>query len=133
MLRMGGRFDNYAYRVTLPVDESVAKFEEGSFVTIKAGKLVLADGTAKKAWLLTGSKRVGRNQIAGKPLHKLAFMHGSFYGIQTNMFDATGTYSDDITELTLKEGGILTPATAGQTVFAYAIGKPNNGYLTICS
>lgn len=133
MLKFGARYDNYAYRVTLPIDESVPVFEEGSWVTIKSGKITLADDTAKKAWLLTGSKRIGRNQVAGKPLHKLAFLHGSFYGLQTNKFDAAQTYSDDITELTLTANGIVTPATDGKKVFAYAIGKPENGFLTICS
>lgn len=134
MIKVENRFDDYAYRVsTFPLDPTVSTLEEGQWVTLKGGKLVIATGTEKKAFIAIGSKRVGRDQVAGKIVDKVAVLMGNFVLTVSN-FDSMGSYTEDMTALKIKEGGILTPTT-GDTdhVVAYAIGKPINGFLRIVS
>lgn len=130
MIKFENRFDEYAYRVaTLELDPSVETLEEGQFVTVKNDKLVLANKTDKKAFIATGSHRVGRDQIAGKPVKKVAFLVGASILTITN-FDARGVYGDMV-PLTV-ENGTVTPVTAEtDLVVAYSFGTPVSGGLRI--
>lgn len=132
MIRKEKRFDEYAYRVaTMDLDESVTSLEEGQWVTPKAGKLVVATGAEKKAFLSIGSLRAGRDQVSGKATRKVSFLLGAF-SLSVSNFDPSGTYSADTTALKIKAGGVLTPVSADtDKAVAYAIGVPVNGYLRI--
>ena len=129
MIKFGKRFDEYAYRVAkLDLDPSVTELEEGQFVTIKGRKLVLANKTDKKAFIATGSHRQGRDQIAGKPIQKVAFLLGTAMLTITN-FDTTKVYGD-LTPLTVVDGTITT-ASDGDLVVAHSVAAPVSGELEI--
>lgn len=135
MIRFENRFDSNAYRVAnIPLASTVETVEEGQWVTFKGGALTVADGTEKKSWLCIGSKRTGRDQVSGKIIHKVSFLVGAF-GLSVSNFDTEGTYTDDVTPLKTKAGGILTPVTGSgsEIIVAYALGKPVNGFLRIFS
>lgn len=133
MIRNEGRFDSYAYRVgKFQLDESVKNVEEGQWVTIKNNKIVIADGTEKKAFLCIGSKREGRDQVSGKAISKVSFLVGPFAGLKVTNFDTDGSYGD-MKPLCIKTGGILTPVTGTEPVVAYGVGTPVDGYLEIIS
>ena len=133
MIRFENRFDEYAYRVSsLPLAAN-AKVEEGQWVTIKDGEVVLANASEKKAFLAMGSNREGRDQVSGKIIRKISFLVGDFMLTVSN-FDSGKTYNS-MSPLKVKEDGNLTlsetPAT--DTVVAYALGAPVNGFLRIVS
>lgn len=129
MIKFQKRFDSNSYRIaTLDLDESVKSLEEGQFVTIKNRKLILANKTDKKAFISTGSKRIGRDQVSGKSVQKTAFLVGSAILTITN-FDASKTYGD-LTELTVVNGTI-TVAETGDLVVANSLSAPNGGALEI--
>lgn len=133
MIRKESRWDAYAYRVgKFLLDESVERVEEGQWVTIKGGKVVIAGADAKKAFLCIGSKREGRDQVSGRAIQKVSFLVGAFAGLKVTNFDPEGSY-EDMTPLCVKEGGILTPVTSSETVVAYAVGAPVDGHLEIIS
>lgn len=130
MIKKENRFDEYAYRVaSLPLDESVDTVEEGQWVTVKGGKIVLATGSEPEMFLAIGSKRAGRDQVSGKAIRKISFLVGRVI-VSTDQFDMTKTYSADMTALTVKDGK-LVPVTADEKVVATAIGGVNAGYLRI--
>lgn len=129
MIKFENRHDEYAYRVAnFDLDPSVTTLHDGQWVTLSNGKLVVADGT-KKAFICTGSKRAGRDQISGLPVQKVAILVGAFV-LSTDQFDTTGTYGE-LTPLAVKEGGILTPAGEDDMVAAYSVAPPNGGFLRI--
>lgn len=134
MIRKENRFDEYAYRIaTFPLDESVDTVEEGQWVTLNAdGKVIIAGEDAKKAFLVIGSKRVGRDKVSGRICQDISFLLGHF-ALTVSNFDSMGSYTEGITPLKIKTGGILTPVTSPgtETTVAYAIGAPKNGYLRI--
>ena len=131
MIKKENRFDEYSYRVaSLPLDPSVERIEEGQWVTIKGGKLVLAGADTKKAFIAIGSKREGRDQVSGKALQKVAFLVGNFMLTVSNI-DLEKSYDPDMTPLKVVEGGILAPVEGDETVVAYAIGQPVAGYVRI--
>lgn len=135
MIKFENRYDEYAYRVaTLELDPSVSSVEEGQWVTISDGKIVISDGT-KKSFMVIGSKRVGRDQVSGVPVKQVAFLHGPFI-VATDKFDAAQTYND-MTPLKVTTGGILTPWVSGtdspDKIVAYAMGAPVGGFLRIIS
>lgn len=134
MIKFENRFDEYAYRIaSLPLHESVKTVEEGQWVTIKGGKLVLASSTDVKAFLAIGSKREGRDQVAGKIFEKISFLMGNFMLTVSN-FDTAKTYSADMTALKVVNGNLAPIEDAAtETTVAYAIGTPINGYLRIVS
>lgn len=134
MIKFEQRFDANAYRIgdgTLA--DSVETLEEGQWVTYDAnGELVVAAEASVHAFLAMGSKRAGRDQVGGRPVKKITFLHGPFR-LKTDQFDATGTYAATMTPLTVTAGGILTDAdlVAGDKVYAYAKGAPVDGFLQI--
>lgn len=132
MIRFENRFDEYAYRVaSLPLAAS-AKVEEGQWVTVKKGELVLANSTDKKAFIAIGSNREGRDQVAGKFMRKISFLVGDFM-LTVNNFDTAKTYGD-MTPLKVVNGNLAPVETAGtDIVVAYALGTPVNGFLRIVS
>lgn len=130
MIRFENRFDEYAYRVaSLPVAKDTV-VEEGQWVTLKNGELVLAKKTDKKAFLAIGSNREGRNQVAGKIIAKISFLVGDFMLTVSNF--NTGKSYEDMTPLTVVDGN-LEPAEGNDLVVAYALGAPANGFLRIVS
>lgn len=133
MIRKESRWDAYAYRVgKFLLDEEVKTVEEGQWVTIKKGKVVIADGTEKKAFICIGSKREGRDQVSGKAMQKVSFLVGPFAGLKVTNFDTAKTYTD-MAPLCVKEGGVLAPVTANEVIVAYAVGAPVDGHLEIIS
>ena len=133
MIRFENRFDEYAYRVSsLPLAAN-AKVEEGQWVTIKDGEVVLANGTEKKAFLAIGSNREGRDQVAGRIVRKISFLVGDFMLTVSN-FDSGKTYNS-MSPLKVKGDGNLTLSETPETdtVVAYALGAPVNGFLRIVS
>lgn len=132
MIRFENRYDEYAYRVaSLPLAAGVV-VEEGQWVTVKNGELVLATTEDKKAFLAIGSNRKGRDQVAGKFLRNISFLVGDFM-LTVNNFDTTKSYSD-MTPLKVVNGNLAPVETpASETVVAYALGAPVNGYLRIVS
>ena len=135
MIIRENRHDEYAYRVAaFELDPSVTRLEEGQWVTLQNGKLVIADGT-KKAFIATGSKRAGRNQVGGVPVKQVSILVGGFI-LTVDQFDATGTYGE-LTPLKVKAGGILTPWISGtdkaEQIVAYSVNEPLAGSLRIIS
>lgn len=116
MLRMEARFDEYAYRIAKDnLSNTVTTLEEGQWVTYDAnGELVVAGAASVMAWISIGSKRTGRDQVAGKAIHKISYLLGTFM-LETSKYDANGTYSAPVTALKLATGGILTPVTGTKT------------------
>lgn len=130
MIKFENRFDEYAYRVaTLELDPSVQTLEEGQFVTVKDGKLILANKTDKKAFIATGSHRVGRDQIAGKAVKKVAFLVGASILTITN-FNAGETYGD-MTPLTVDKGVVTPKKAETDLIVGYSLAKPVSGGLRI--
>lgn len=132
MIRFENRFDEYAYRVaSLPLAAS-AKVEEGQWVTVKSGELVLANSTDKKAFIAIGSNREGRDQVAGKFMRKISFLVGDFM-LTVNNFNTSKNYTD-MTPLKVVNGNLEpVESSDGATVVAYALGAPVNGFLRIVS
>ncbi|MCX8074089.1 MAG: hypothetical protein N2749_00685 [Clostridia bacterium] len=131
MIKFENRFDEYAYRLAMfEVDPSVDSIEEGQFVTLKNGKIVLSDGT-KKSFIAMGSMRNGRDQVGGVPVKKIAILHGN-YVLSTDQFDPIGTYGD-LTPLTVGPDAKLKPAGASDKVVAYSVTAPVDGFLRIIS
>ena len=128
MIRFENRFDEYAYRVaTLPLGDNV-KVEGGRWITIKGGKIVIANKTDAKAFMAIGSNREGRDQVAGKFIKNISFLVGDFM-VTVDTFDKTKTYGD-MTPLTAVDG-VLAPAGENETVLAYCLGAPKNGFIRI--
>lgn len=92
MIKFDSRYDAYAYRVGwFDIDDSVDSIEEGQYVKLNENKkIVLAEEGDSAAWMAIGSKRKGRNQVAGKCVKKIAFLHGA-YCVSTDQ--VTGTIS----------------------------------------
>lgn len=133
MIRKESRWDAYAYRVgKFLLDETVEKVEEGQWVTIKGGKVVIADAESKKAFICIGSKREGRDQVSGKVMQKVSFLVGPFAGLKVTNYDTQGEYTDMV-PLCVKAEGILTPAKNNEVIVAYAVGAPVDGHLEIIS
>jgi hypothetical protein len=132
MINKENRFDEYSYRIAYrELDSAITALEEGQWITIKNGKVVIADGI-QKSFLCISSIRAGRDQISGKPVKKAAYLLGTFELSVTN-FDPAGTYGDMV-PLKVTTGGILTPGIVGTDIIeAYAIGLPVAGVLRICS
>lgn len=135
MIKFQARFDEYAYRVAnLPLSTTVDKVEEGQFVTIKDGEVVLATKTDTKAFLCIGSKREGRDQVSGKIINKISFLHGAFFGLEVTNFDAGKSYTGGIKALTFEDGKLKPVEVSGtDLVVAYSLGAPVGGYLKIMS
>lgn len=135
MIRKENRFDSYAYSVAYrELDASVTTLDDGQWITLQGGKVVISDGSAK-SFLCTSSKRAGRDQISGVPVKKVAYLLGAFELSVTN-FDPAKTYGD-MTPLVVTTGGILTPFVDGthadRQIVAYSVSAPVGGYLRICS
>ena len=133
-IKFDARYDQYAYRVSGPLNKAVTALNEGQFVTVNAaGEYILADGTAKAAWMTTSSMRAGRDQLKGQTHKMITVLKGKVCNIKTDQYDAAGDYSTSpVTKLKLDGSGKLTPSTvATDTIVAIALGAPKNGFLTI--
>lgn len=136
MIKFQGKYEEYSYRVSnLEIDPSVVSLIEGQWVTKTNGKVTIADGT-KKSFLCITSMRTGRDQLSGKAEKLVAFLHGAFFDIQVDQFDATKTYVE-FTPLKVVANGQLSPWISGTDsaalLVAYSTGAPVNGFLSICS
>lgn len=135
MIRKENRYDGFAYAVAhREVDSSVTALDEGQWITIQGGKVVISDGS-QKSFICTSSRRDGRDFIKGVPVKKAAYLLGAFE-LSVSNFDPAGTYGD-MTPLVVMAGGILTPFISGthedRQIVAYSLNAPVNGYLRICS
>jgi hypothetical protein len=135
MIKFENRFDEYAYRIAYrEIDSSISTIEEGTWVTVVDGKVVVSDGT-KRSFLCITSKRSGRDQLSGKAVTKAGYLLGNFELTVTN-FDATKTYGD-MEPLVVNATGQLRPYVAATDksylIVAYALGTPVSGALRICS
>jgi hypothetical protein len=134
MLKKMGRFVGHAYSIANTELKATGTVEEGMWVTLDTdGMLILSDGS-KKSFILIGSQRAGRDQVANGLFKGLAFLHGSFYGLNTDNFDNTKTYAP-MTALKVTTGGILTPVEGiGEEItVAYVIEKRSATELIIAS
>lgn len=135
MIRFDSRYDAYAYRVGwFDLDDSVESIEEGTYVKLNEDKkIVPAEVGDPVAWLAIGSKRKGRNQIAGKCVKKIAFLHGA-YCVHTDQVEGTVAPMEP---LKIAAGGKLQKATLpadAPYVIAWCLFQdPSTGMTKICS
>lgn len=136
MIKLNGRYDHNAYRIaSYALSQALidAKVEEGTWVTIANDELVLP-ALGAKAFMLMGSAKDGRNQVAGQIMPQVAILAGPM-AVSTNMVDATKTYTQ-MGALIVNAEGKLTPATvpadATEVVVAYALDSAiTDGFLRI--
>lgn len=136
MIKLNGRYDHNAYRVSsYPLSQALitAKVEEGTWVTIANDELVLPKAGAK-AFMLMGSAKDGRNQVAGQ-INPLATILVGPLSVATDMVDSSKSYTQ-MCPLIVNAQGKLTPATAPadatETVVAYALDSAlTDGFLRI--
>lgn len=131
MIKFNSRYDAYAYRI--------GWFELGEGVTVEEGQWVKLDSNNKvaiadadgKGFFAIGSNRVGRNQVAGKAVNQIAFLHGAF-SVWTNQVEGS---PEPMSALKIGNKGKLTkatlPADAGKVV-AWAL-QQKDGYTQIVS
>ena len=134
MIKLNGRYDHNAYRIgSFPLSQSLvtAKVEDGTWVTMANGELVLPEA-GSKAFMLMGSAKDGRNQVAGQLNPMATFLAGPL-SVSTNVIDIAATYTD-MCGLKVNALGQLTPVTGTGTevVVAYALDSVlTDGYLRI--
>lgn len=136
MIKLNGRYDHNAYRIgSYPLSQALvdAKVEDGTWVTLSSGELTLP-AAGGKAFMLMGSAKDGRNQVAGQVTPLATILVGPC-SVTTNMVDATKTYAE-MTPLIVNAKGELTPATApadaAETIVAYSLDSAlNDGFLRI--
>ena len=95
MINKGARFDSYAYRSAEHKIASAlvtAGFEDGIFVSFDSnGSLVKADGKSK-AFMLTTSKKTGRDLVTGKISAKGSILVGHFM-VSTDQVASTDAFA----------------------------------------
>lgn len=123
MIKFENRFDAYAYREATKVLSSgiiASGFEEGQWITLDAdGQIVLSDGNMK-SFIVTTSKREGRDLVSTNAVQKGTFLLGAYeITVQNNpnsatdtAFDSTATYAV-MDPLKVTTGGILTSWVSG--------------------
>ena len=123
MIKFENRFDAYAYREATKVLSSgiiASGFEEGQWITLDAdGQIVLSDGNMK-SFIVTTSKREGRDLVSTNAVQKGTFLLGAYeITVQNNpnsatdtAFDSTATYAV-MAPLKVTTGGILTSWVSG--------------------
>lgn len=123
MIKFENRFDSYAYREATKVLSSAiiaSGFEEGQWVTLGTdGKIALSDGT-KKSFMITTSKRDGRDNTSTNTVQKGTFLFGAYEVTVQNNPDAesdtafaSGETYAVMDALKVTTGGILTPWISG--------------------
>lgn len=136
MIKLNGRYDHNAYRMgSYALSQALidAKVEDGTWVTLANDELVLPKLGAK-AFMLMGSAKDGRNQVAGQSMPLATILVGPL-SLSTNMVDTTKTYAQ-MGALIVNAEGKLTPATAPavatEVVVAYALDSAiTDGFLRI--
>lgn len=118
MIKFENRFDAYAYREATKVLSSgliATNFEEGQWITLDVdGKIEISDGS-KKSFILTTSKRTGRDLVSTNAVQKGTFLLGAYeITVQNNpdsvndtVFDSGATFAV-MAPLKVTTGGILT-------------------------
>ena len=134
MIKLSGRYDHNAYRIaSFPLSQALigAKVEEGTWVTIANDELVLP-AAGKKAFLLMGSARDGRNQVLGQ-INPLAAIYAGPLVVSTNIVDSSKTFTQ-MGALVVDAAGKLIPAvgTPGEVIVAYSLSSAlEDGFLKI--
>ena len=131
MIKFNSRYDAYAYRIGWFELKNGVTLEEGQWIKLdEDGKVVIA-GAGDKGFFAIGSKRPGRDQVAGKAVNQVAFLHGAF-SVWTDK--VTGTV-EPMSALKIGANGILENATlptdAGNVV-AWAL-QQKEGFTQIVS
>lgn len=123
MIKFENRFDGYAYREATKVLSAAiiaSGFEEGQWITLDSeGKIIVSDGS-KKSFIVTTSKREGRDLVSTNPVQKGTFLFGAYeITVKNNpdaeadtCFDSAGVYAV-MDALKVTDGGILTPWESG--------------------
>lgn len=131
MIKFNSRYDAYAYRIGWYDVAEGTTVEEGQFVKLNAKgqvELASADGIG---FLAIGSNREGRNQVKGKAINKIAFLHGA-WAVWSDQVEGVVAPMDP---LKVGDNGKLKKATlptdAGKVV-AYAL-KQEQGFTQIVS
>lgn len=131
MLKFNSRYDAYAYRIGWFELKNGVTLEEGQWVKLDAENKVVIAGEGDKGFLAIGSKRPGRDQVAGKAVNQVAFLHGAF-SVWTDKVKGT---VEPMSPLKIGENGVLEKATlpgdAGKVV-AWAL-QQKEGFTQIVS
>lgn len=130
-IKFNSRYDAYAYRIGWYDVEPKTVVEEGKFVKLnEKGRVVLA-GEGEIGFLAIGSNREGRNQVKGKAINKIAFLHGA-WSVWSDQVEGSVAPMDPLkvgTDGKLKKAEL--PTDAGKVV-AYAL-QQNGGFTQIVS
>lgn len=131
MIKFNSRYDAYAYRIGwFDLAEGVT-VEEGQWVKLNEDNKVAIADADDKGFFAIGSNRIGRNQVAGKAVNQIAFLHGAF-SVWTNQVEGS---PEPMSPLKIGSAGKLTkatlPADAGKVV-AWAL-QQKDGYTQIVS
>lgn len=132
MIKFNSRYDAYAYRIGwFELDSTTTNLEEGQWVKLNESNKVVLAGDGDKGFLAIGSKRKGRDQVAGKAVNQVSFLHGAF-GLWTDQVDGS---VEPMSPLKIAAGGKLAKATlptdAGKVV-AWAL-QQKEGFTQIVS
>lgn len=131
MLKFNSRYDAYAYRIGWFELKNGVTLEEGQWVKLDENNKVVIAGEGDKGFLAIGSSRKGRDQVAGKAVNQVAFLHGAF-SVWTDKVKGT---VEPMSPLKIGENGVLEKATlpgdAGKVV-AWAL-QQKEGFTQIVS
>lgn len=131
MIKFNSRYDAYAYRIGWFELKDGVDLEEGQWVKLDAENKIVIAGAGEKGFLAIGSKRKGRDQVAGKAVNQVAFLHGAF----SLWTDKVAGVAAPMSPLKIAAGGGLEvatlPADAGKVV-AWTL-QQQDGYTQIVS
>lgn len=131
MIKFNSRYDAYAYRIGWFELKDGVTLEEGQWVKLDENNKVVIAGAGDRGFFAIGSKRPGRDQVAGKAVKQVAFLHGAF-SVWTDK--VTGTVAP-MDALKIGANGVLEkatlPADAGKVV-AFAL-QQDKGFTQIVS
>lgn len=132
MIKFNSRYDAYAYRIGWFELKDGVTLEEGQWVKLDTDNKVVIAETGDKGFLAIGSRRDGRDQVSGKAVKQVAFLHGAF-ALWTDKVE--GSSVAPMTPLKITTGGKLTtatlPADTGKVV-AWAL-QQKEGFTQIVS
>lgn len=131
MIKFNSRYDAYAYRIGWFELKDGVTLEEGQWVKLDTDNKVVIAGEGDKGFFAIGSKRPGRDQVSGKAVNQVAFLHGAF-ALWTDKVEGT---VEPMSPLKIGANGILEKATlatdAGKIV-AWAL-QQKEGFTQIVS
>lgn len=131
MIKFNSRYDAYAYRIGWFDLADGVTVEEGQWVKLNENNEIVIAEADGKGFLAIGSKRPGRDQVSGKALNQITFLHGAF-SLWTDQVEGSPA---PMKPLKIAAGGKLTEATlptdAGKVV-AWTI-QQEGGFTQIVS